>query len=100
MALRGAELTNFLMHVQSSIFNRPSTQYVNTSKTDAFDPPSKLITFIYNNAQSYVLEFGDRYVHFISNRAYLANTDGTPYELATPIALQMPSNYVTSNLPT
>ncbi len=79
-----AELTNVFVHVQGGISNRPGTQYVGTSRADTSGPPPKLIAFIYNNTQSYVLEFGDRYLRFISNGAYLANADGSPYELATP----------------
>ncbi len=82
-----AELTNLFVHVQGGISNRPGTQYVGTSRADASGPPPKLIAFIYNNTQSYVLEFGDRYLRFISNGAYLANADGSPYELATPYSI-------------
>ncbi|MXV35869.1 MULTISPECIES: hypothetical protein [unclassified Saccharibacter] len=83
-----ADLTNFFVHVQGGISNRPGTRYIGTSRTKATSAPPKLIAFIYNNTQSYVLEFGDQYVRFISNGAYLTHDDGSLYELTTPYRIE------------
>jgi len=80
-----AQLTNFFVHVQGGISNRPGTQYVGTS-VQTGNPP-KLIPFIFSNAQSYVLEFGAQYIRFISNGAYLTNADGSIYQLQSPYAI-------------
>lgn len=82
-----AELTNFFVHVQGGISNRSGTRFIGASKTPTTTAPPKLIAFIYNNTQSYILEFGERYVRFISNGRYLNNADGSPYELKTPYTI-------------
>ncbi|GBQ63192.1 hypothetical protein [Komagataeibacter swingsii] len=79
------QLTNFFVHVQGGASNRPGTQYIGAVK-DAANLP-RLVPFVYNNTQSYVLEMGDKYFRFISNGAYLTNTDGSVYEVATPYAV-------------
>lgn len=78
-------LTNFFVHVQGGISNRPGTQYVGTCKQT--DNPPNLIPFVYNNAQSYILEFGDKYLRIISRGAYLTKADGSIYEVATPYSI-------------
>ncbi|WEQ51212.1 hypothetical protein LV478_11790 [Komagataeibacter oboediens] len=81
-----SELTNFFVHVQGGISNRAGTEYVAIARqTGAIQP--RLIPFIYNNTQSYVLEFGDLYIRIISNGAYLTNSDGSVYEVVTPYAI-------------
>lgn len=78
-------LTNFFVHVQGGISNRPGTEFVGVSRQTG-NPPN-LIPFIFNNGQSYILEFGDGYVRFITDGAYLTNADGSPYEVSTPYAI-------------
>ncbi|MBS1079102.1 hypothetical protein JK166_00160 [Gluconobacter kondonii] len=80
-----AALNNFFVLVQGGISNRPGTEYTCTSK-QAGNPP-KIIPFVYNNTQSYVLEFGDKYLRIISLGAYLTNADGSIYEVVTPYAI-------------
>ena len=79
------QLTNFFVHVQGGASNRPGTQYIGAVK-DAANLP-RLVPFVYNNTQSYVLEMGNEYIRFISDGAYLTNTDGSVYEVATPYAV-------------
>ncbi len=79
-----AACSNFFIHVQGGASNRPGTEYIATCKVT--DTSIKLIPFVFNDTQAYVLEFGPGYVRFISNGAQLTNPDGTPYELATPYA--------------
>lgn len=80
-----AELTNMFVHVQGGASNRPGTEFVGDVKDSANLP--RVIPFIYSNAQNYVLEFGNGYIRIISMGAYLTNTDGSLYEIATPYAL-------------
>lgn len=46
-------------------------------------PQKRLIPFVFSDEQALVLEFGDEYVRFIENGAYV-ESGGSPYELATP----------------
>lgn len=81
-----AALQNFFVHVQGGISNRSGTQFIGASKQTS-NPPV-LIPFIYNNSQSYILEFGDKYLRIISNGSYLTNADGSVYEVKTPYAVE------------
>lgn len=80
-----AELTNFFVHTQGGISNRSGTQFVGEQKGGSSS--AKLIPFVFNNDQSYVLECGDGYLRFLSRGAYITRTDGTPYEITTPYRL-------------
>lgn len=65
------------------VTNRTGTKYICETKT-----PSKLIRlikFVFNASQTYVLEFGDMYMRVIKNGVQLA-VSSTPYEIATPYA--------------
>jgi len=78
-------LSNFFVHVQGGISNRPGTQYIGTSAQTG-NPPN-LIPFVFNNTQSYILEFGNQYIRFISDGAYLQNSDGSIYQIASPYGI-------------
>ncbi|NHN85802.1 hypothetical protein GOB93_14290 [Acetobacter musti] len=82
-----AELENFFVHVQGGISNRPGTQYVAEAGQSPGTAPSKLIPFIFSNTQAYILEFGTEYIRFIANGAYLTNSDGSIYQIASPYAI-------------
>lgn len=75
------ELTNFYPHPYGGFSNRPGTQFLNGTKYN--DKKSRLVPFIYNEAISYFLEFGDKYI-----RIYRADGiilyEGSPVEVATP----------------
>jgi hypothetical protein len=77
-----AQAQNFFVHVQGGASNRPGTEYIGTVKDST--KAAKLIPFVFNDTQTYVLEVGEKYIRFISNGAYLTNTDGSAYEVATP----------------
>lgn len=79
-----AKLRNMFVHVQGGASNRPGTQYIGTVK-DSANPP-RLIPFSFNLTQTYVLEFGNAYIRFISDGTYVMS-GGAPYEIATPYAI-------------
>lgn len=72
---------NMYIQKQGGAVNRPGTEYIvpvkDSSKT------VRLIPFIFNNDQTYVLEFGDQYIRFIKDGVQLTS-GGVPYEISTP----------------
>lgn len=77
-----AELENMFVHVQGAVSNRSGTQYIATSRNTA--GPPRLIEFVYNNEQSYVLELGEHYIRIITEGSYITREDGSILEVATP----------------
>ena len=92
-----AVCNNFLIHVQGGASNRPGTEYIATAGSG--DVTTKLIPFVFNSMQTYVLEFGPGFIRFYSNGAPLLNADGSTYQVQTPyLTGDMPSlNWVQSN---
>lgn len=76
-------MRNFFVHAQGGASNRPGTQFV--CRTKYPDRTVRLIPFVYNSDQTYILEFGDYYIRFIADGAPLM-VDGVPFEVATPYA--------------
>ncbi len=78
---------NFLVMRQGGATKRPGTQFL----TEVADSGKKvrLIPFVFNVRQSFVLEFGDLYVRFIQNGAQVADPDDTsqPLEIESPYAV-------------
>lgn len=68
--------------------NRPGTKYICEVKSSA--ARVRLVRFVFNSDQTYVLEFGNLYMRVIRNGAQLTS-GGSPYEIVTP--------YVTADLP-
>lgn len=74
-------LQNFIPTVQGPARRRGGTRYVNPVKTAA--NRTWLTDFVFSSAQAYVLEFGNLYVRFWTNRGQLLNL-GVPYEIVSP----------------
>lgn len=72
---------NFLVMRHGGASNRPGTAFVTEVKSSA--NLVRLIPFIFNSDQTYVLEFGNLYIRFIQNGAYVMSS-GSPYEIASP----------------
>jgi hypothetical protein len=83
---------NFFPTVNGSLFSRPGSMYVAEGKYSATDAAIggssrtrvRLIPFVFGNGQSYVLEFGDRYVRFHTNGGTIESSPGVPYEIVSP----------------
>lgn len=72
---------NFIPLVQGALDRRPGTRFVAPCKTDG--QTATLVDFIFSNDDAYILEFGDQYIRFFTNRGQvLAN--GQPYEIVSP----------------
>ena len=80
-----ATCKNFLVEPQGPITMRPGFAYVN--KTKQQDKPPKLIPFTFSTDQTMVLEFGDKYIRFHTQGQTLMDSDGEPYEVETPYAI-------------
>lgn len=77
-----ALMRNFISLIQGGASTRPGTQYIGAAKVTGAGPP-RLIPFIFDADQSYVVEAGHLYMRFISDGSYLA-VGGVPVEIATP----------------
>lgn len=86
-------LENCTLTVQGGAKRRPGTRYIAPTKTQT--KVARLVDFIYNRDQAYMLEFGEGYIRFFRNRAQMIQ-DSAPYEVAAPYTeAQLPSvNYV------
>lgn len=79
-----ALLRNFYVDFRGGVANRPGTEYICAVK--GVDGPKRLIPFTVSTQASYVLEFGEAYIRFISNGVQLEASPGVPYEVTTPYA--------------
>lgn len=75
-------MRNFIPAPQGPARRRMGTRFVAEVKDST--ARTWLGRFVFNNAQSYVVEFGDRYCRFFSNHGVV----GAPFELATPWVAQ------------
>lgn len=77
-----AQCKNFLIEPQGPIVMRPGFKYVN--RTKHADKKARLIPFNFSISQTMVLEFGEKYVRFHTQGQTVLNSNGQPYEIATP----------------
>lgn len=87
-------IENAVCVVQGGVMRRPGTRFAAAAKFG--DRKARLIPYVFNRSQSYMLEFGDRYIRIYQDGQQLVNGDGTPYEIASPYSVdQLPAiNYV------
>ncbi len=74
-------LKNGLVMQEGCVVNRPGLQYLETTKYS--DKKTRLIPFVFNLNESYILEFGDKYIRVIKDGAYILEND-TAYEITSP----------------
>ncbi|AZV94488.1 hypothetical protein NJI34_37800 [Pseudomonas sp. S 311-6] len=74
-------LENFLPTVQGPLVRRGGTQYVASTKVAG--QRAWLVRFQVSERIAYMLEFGDRYIRFYTNRGQLV-VGGLPVEVETP----------------
>ena len=93
---------NFLPLVLGGAYVRPGTQFVASAKSTPGHPEKRLIEFVPNYNEAYVLEFGHEYIRFFRNGARLveptiaisATTNATPVVVTTAT----PHGYATGEL--
>ncbi|MFZ1680113.1 MAG: hypothetical protein WAT70_03775 [Rhizobiaceae bacterium] len=79
---------NFIPIAQGALRNRPGTTYINTAKSSTLADKTRLVSFVYSQDQSYVLEFGNLYFRVYRNRAYNSTEVVTPWATADLPLLQ------------
>lgn len=86
-------LENCVLTVQGGAKRRPGTRFI--AQTKYQDKTARLIDFIYNRGQAYILEMGEGYMRFLKGRSVLTS-GGVPVEVSTPFGEnQLPEvNYV------
>ena len=73
-----ARCENFIIHPHGGVSKRPGMRFIAKAKGRC-----RLVEFEYSIDQSYVLEFGNKYVRFFRGGAQIVS-GGSPYELVTP----------------
>lgn len=76
------KLLNFIPMVQGPARNRPGTRHVREVKDSA--QRTWLRRFVFNQEQSYEIEFGHLYARFYTNHGVIETSPGVPYEIVTP----------------
>lgn len=72
---------NFVVMRHGGVSNRPGTKFIAEVKDST--KSVRLVKFVFNASQTYVLEFGNQYMRIIKNGVQL-KVSGVPYEIATP----------------
>lgn len=77
------ELTNMWVRVSGGVEGRNGLRYVNKARDNTGD--IRLIPWVYNRDQSYILVLTDGIMRFIQQGQYVVKADGEIYEIATGI---------------
>ncbi len=75
-------LRNFFVGRHGGAINRPGTEFICAVKDSS--KTVRLIKFVFNASQTYVLEFGNLYMRVIRDGAQVESAPGVPYEIVTP----------------
>ena len=81
-ALGLKELKNGMVLQEGCVVNRPGLEFLVKAKYN--DKKVRLIPFVFNLEQSYVIEAGNKYFRFIKDGGYILDDDGEIYEIETP----------------
>jgi hypothetical protein len=73
-------MLNFFPHPHGGASNRGGTEWIDSTKTAA--KKSRLIPFTFSVVQTYMLEFGDKYIRVYKDGAQVLNS-GVPVEITT-----------------
>lgn len=86
----GAEvIENAYPVIHGGVIRRSGTRYVAAAKNA--NKAARLIPYVFNREQAYILEFGDQYMRVFKDGAPVL-VGGLPYEVATPYTEAMLSN--------
>lgn len=79
----GAEtIQNAFPLVHGGCRRRDGTRYIASAKNPA--KKARLIPYVFNRSQAYMLEFGDLYMRVYKDGAQVLGGGSTPYEIVTP----------------
>ena len=76
-----SEARNCLVTTRGPVNRRSATQFIAEAKDSTSN--IALIPFQFSEDDSFMLEFGDRYIRFYTNSAQVESTPGTPLEVVT-----------------
>ena len=82
-----SKMENFYVFPHGPADKRPGTRYITSVKTSS--AVTRLIPFIFNTVQAYIIEFGNAYCRFYKDEGQIL--DGGAYEIVSP--------YATADLP-
>jgi hypothetical protein len=75
-----AKLLNFVCLPHGPLLRRQGTTFI----AEAGSTDVRLIPFKFSAVQSLVIELGNKYARFFFRGGQITNSDGTPYQIATP----------------
>lgn len=81
----GRYVRNFLPTSQGPVRRRGGTRHVGVAKFTT--AKAWLVDFVFSADQAYILEFGNGYIRFWTNRGQLLS-GGVPYEVVTPYSFE------------
>ena len=76
------KLNNGIVLQEGCVVNRPGLEFIEEVKYS--DKKTRLVSFVFNFNQNYILELGDKYIRIIKNGAYILDENGNILELSTP----------------
>jgi len=82
----GREIRNMIVTVQGPAVKRTGTYF--TARTKSASVRARLIPFIFNVTQAYMIEAGPGYLRFFTNDVQIESAPGVPYEIASPYAVE------------
>jgi hypothetical protein len=71
---------NFLVRPYGSAISTPGTRYINEVKDSTKE--TRLIKFVFNQSDAYIIEMGEYYFRFYTNGAVVVTSGTTPYEIS------------------
>lgn len=80
-------LENCIVNIHGGAQRTPGTLFIAETKTSA--KRSRLVPFVFNTSQAYMLEFGDYYMRVYLQGAGQVLSGGVPYEISTPYSESM-----------
>ena len=83
-----SKMENFYVFPHGPADKRPGTRYITSVKTSS--AVTRLIPFIFNTVQAYIIEFGNNYCRFYKDEGQILDS-GSAYEIVSP--------YATADLP-
>ena len=75
-------INNGFVLQEGCIANRAGLEFLVKAKYQ--NKKCRLIPFVFNLSQNYILEFGDKYIRFIKDGGYILNSSSQIYEISTP----------------
>lgn len=74
-------IENCTLTIQGGAKRRPGTRFIRAQADEAAQ--ARLVDFVYNRDQAYILEMGQGYIRFIRNRTHVL-ASGAPYQVTSP----------------